>query len=152
MPRILQIDNFKFIHNFGCQKMLLKLFHNLCTNLWTSTMMLHWGHGDLEQRWSDHYVVIGCLYLHIHYGCRNCHSLMERFVCIHIRYPLRCVSKNVLQAYEYVILCESTHGINILAIQIPLTNFHRNHNIPDETIPCLTELDQLIPRFIMGVK
>ena len=53
---------------------------------------------------------------------------------IHIRYPLgnhmlRCVSDNVLEATEYVIMCESTHGINILAIQIPLADFHSSHHI-----------------------
>lgn len=84
--------------------------------------MLHQGQGGLEQRCSDHFVVTGCLQLHMHHDCRICHcSGKILIVCVHIRYPLdnhmlECVLDNVLEAFEYVVMCENTHGINILAI------------------------------------
>ena len=64
-------------------------------------------------------------------------------ICVHIMYPfgnnmLKCILGNIFKAFEYMIMCESTHGINILAIQIPLTIFDCNYHIPDETILCLT--------------
>ena len=51
-----------------------------------------------------------------------------------------------------MILCKSTHGINILTMQIPLIDSHCSHHSLDETILCLIEHDQAIQHLHHGCR
>jgi hypothetical protein len=107
----------------------------------------HWCYTEEKVAWSS-VGVISCLHLHMHHDYGNNHSIGHVvIVWVHIMYSfsnnmLKCVLDNVIEAFEYAITCESTHGINIIAI--PLAKFDSSHHILNELIPCSTKVDQVI--------
>lgn len=133
---------------------LLKFFHKFGTIL--RAWVLHRGHNSLEHHEGNHLILI-CLHLHMHHDCGICHSNGEVvIICAHIKYPfgnniIKCVSDNALGESEYVIVCESTYGINLLAIQIQMAKFDNNHHILDETIHGLVKYEQVIQHLHHGV-
>ena len=57
---------------------------------------------------------------------------------------LESVPHNIIETPEHTILCEVTHGINVLTIHIPLTCLDYGHCVTYEAIASFAKFDQVV--------